>query len=457
MVVCYMIDRVSRNISDFCAFYSILQEKDCKFVSVKEQIDDSTAMGRAMLYICQVFANLERDNIKERITDNLSYLASEGYWFSGTPPYGYKAEKVMVNGKQHSVIVKDDKTINFYYMLVDMFLSGKSICGMQTYFKNNNITTPKGSFLGTATIHTILCNPVYASNDAAIYDYFKALGSNIPYDKSAFDGSHGIIVGGRKRTNKNSAGTSPEAWTIYIAKHEPLISGEKWVSIQMRFRDNLMFKNRKHDIGLLRGVLRCKCCGNTMAVSSRVLKDTGNIGGHYYCNLHKQKGNKYCRMGQIAVSRVDEEVTNFIESIALDESTLDQYTKSEDIEYVDDIQNEILYVEKSIKSIKEKINNITELMAESGSAAKYLISKLNTLDQQLNELEAKHSDLLMEAFIKNNQMPKRNDIVGYCKRFMNDFNILSYAEKNEIIKSIFRVLYIDLDGTVNIKRDNLNI
>lgn len=304
MVVCYMIDRISRNISDFCNFYTVLQEKNCRFVSVKEQIDDSTAMGRAMLYICQVFANLERDNITERITDNLGYLASEGYWFSGTPPYGYRTKKIMVNGKQHSTIEKDPDTIDFYYMLVNMFLSGKSICGMQTYFKQNSIKTPRGSFLGTATIHVILSNPVYASNDTAIYDYFTSLGSKIPYEREEFDGKHGITVGGRKRT-KNGCGTKPDQWTIYIGKHEPLISGEKWVSIQKRFGTNLMFKTRKHDVGLLRGVLKCKCCGNNMSVSSRTLRDTGNIGGHYYCNMKKQKGKEYCQMGQFAVSKVD--------------------------------------------------------------------------------------------------------------------------------------------------------
>ena len=78
MVVCYMIDRISRNIKDFCNIYFTLQEHNCRFVSVKENIDDTTAMGRAMLYICQVFANLERDNITERIIDNMSHIEQSG-------------------------------------------------------------------------------------------------------------------------------------------------------------------------------------------------------------------------------------------------------------------------------------------------------------------------------------------------------------------------------------------
>lgn len=456
MVVCYMIDRISRNIADFCSFYSVLSDKGCRFVSVKEQIDDSTAMGRAMLYICQVFANLERDNIRERITDNLSYLASEGYWFSGSAPFGYKTEKIIEKGKRHSVLVKDENTADFYYMLVNMFESGKSLCGMQTYFKNNNIRTPKGGFIGTSVLHTILSNPIYASNDSALYDYFTALGSNIPYDRDEFDGENGITIGGRKRT-KSSSGTKPDCWTIYIGRHQALISGERWVAMQMRFGDNLMFKKRKHDIGLLRGVLRCKCCGNTMSVSCRTLKDTGNIGGHYYCNLHKQRGNEYCKMGQISVNTIDSEITNFIESIALDDSILDKYSLPDDNIRDDNTQAEIKYIEKSIKSVRDKINNLTDMIAESGSAAKYLLEKVAELDKQLSELESKHSSLLMDAFINREKAPQKIDISKQCKRFLSEFNTLSYAEKNNIIKSIFKVLYVDRTGNIQIDRENLNI
>lgn len=453
MVVCYMIDRISRNISDFCNFYAILQEKKCCFVSVKEQIDDSTAMGRAMLYICQVFANLERDNITERITDNLGYLASEGYWFSGIPPYGYKTKKIIVNGKQHSTIEKDPDTVDFYYMLVNMFCSGKSICGMQTYFKQNNITTPKGSFLGTATIHAILSNPIYASNDAALYDYFSSLGSNIPYDKEEFDGNHGIVVGGRKRTARSSKGTTADQWTIYIGKHEPLISGEKWVTMQKQFGTNLMFKRRKHDVGLLRGVLKCKYCGSNMSVSSRILKDTGNIGGQYYCNMHKTKGNNYCKMGQISVGKIDSEVLEFIKSISEDETVLEQFQEPEPEN--NNVESEILYIEKSIKTIKEKIDNIMELMAESGAAVKYMLAKVDALDQQLGDLEIKRSSLLMERTVQDVEKGSLSETIKNCKKFMENFNILTYTEKNDLIKIIFRALYVDLNGNINIKRENL--
>lgn len=451
MVVCYMIDRISRNISDFCNFYAMLQEKNCRFVSVKEQIDDSTAMGRAMLYICQVFANLERDNITERITDNLGYLASEGYWFCGTPPYGYRTKKIIVNGKQHSTIEKDPDTIDFYYMLVNMFLSGKSMCGMQTYFRKNNIKTPKGSFISTSMMHKILSNPVYAANDTTIYDYFKSLGSSIPYSREEFDGTHGITIGGRKRTGKHSKGTTPDQWTIYIGKHEPLISGEKWVAIQKKFKTNLTFKARNYDIGLLRGVLKCKCCGNIIAVSTRIYKDTGTMGGQYYCNIRKQRGKEYCQMKQISVKKVDTEIINFINSIVKDKTLLEQFQKPEP---KNNNESEIFYIEKSIKSIKEKIDNLMELIAESGTAAKYMLAKVDTLDKQLGDLEAKRSSLLMEQAIQREEEKSVGETIENCKKLIENFDALTYTEKNKLIKSIFRVLYIDPDGKIQIGKEN---
>jgi len=72
----------------------ILEENDIDFVSIREQFDTSTAMGRAMMHISSVFAQLERETIGERIRDNMLRLARTGRWLGGKPPTGYTGEKV---------------------------------------------------------------------------------------------------------------------------------------------------------------------------------------------------------------------------------------------------------------------------------------------------------------------------------------------------------------------------
>ena len=70
LVICYRLDRISRNTSDFVNTYEELKEHSVCFRSVSDNIDDTSPMGRAMMMISSVFAQLERDIIAERITDN---------------------------------------------------------------------------------------------------------------------------------------------------------------------------------------------------------------------------------------------------------------------------------------------------------------------------------------------------------------------------------------------------
>ena len=68
-VVVYKLDRIRRSILDFANMMELFQEYDVEFVSSTEKFDTSTPMGRAMLNICIVFAQLERETIQKRVTD----------------------------------------------------------------------------------------------------------------------------------------------------------------------------------------------------------------------------------------------------------------------------------------------------------------------------------------------------------------------------------------------------
>ena len=86
VLMCYRLDRVSRNVADFSTLLDDLSLYDIAFVSIREQFDTSTPMGRAMLYIASVFAQLERETIAERIRDNMLQLAKTGRWLGGITP-----------------------------------------------------------------------------------------------------------------------------------------------------------------------------------------------------------------------------------------------------------------------------------------------------------------------------------------------------------------------------------
>lgn len=84
VLICYRLDRISRNIADFSNLMNEITKLGTSFVSIKEQFDTKTPMGRAMMYIASVFAQLEREVIAERIRDNMIELAKTGRWLGRT-------------------------------------------------------------------------------------------------------------------------------------------------------------------------------------------------------------------------------------------------------------------------------------------------------------------------------------------------------------------------------------
>ena len=79
-IVVYRFDRISRNIGDFAKLIEDLGDRHIDFISIREQFDTSSPMGRAMMYIASVFSQLERETIAERIRDNMHELSKTGRW-----------------------------------------------------------------------------------------------------------------------------------------------------------------------------------------------------------------------------------------------------------------------------------------------------------------------------------------------------------------------------------------
>ena len=91
-VVVYKLDRISRSILDFANMMELFQQYDVEFVSSTEKFDTSTPMGRAMLNICIVFAQLERETIQKRVTDAYYSRSQRGFKMGGKAPYGFHTE-----------------------------------------------------------------------------------------------------------------------------------------------------------------------------------------------------------------------------------------------------------------------------------------------------------------------------------------------------------------------------
>src|ERR1700730_8919097 len=91
-VVVYKIDRLTRSLTDFTKIVEILDAKGASFVSVTQQFNTTTSMGRLTLNVLFSFAQFQREVIGERISDKIAASKKKGMWMGGAPPLGYRAQ-----------------------------------------------------------------------------------------------------------------------------------------------------------------------------------------------------------------------------------------------------------------------------------------------------------------------------------------------------------------------------
>ena len=90
-IVVYKIDRLTRSLTDFAKIVEILDARGASFVSVTQQFNTTTSMGRLTLNVLLSFAQFEREVIGERIRDKIAASKKKGMWMGGVAPLGYRA------------------------------------------------------------------------------------------------------------------------------------------------------------------------------------------------------------------------------------------------------------------------------------------------------------------------------------------------------------------------------
>ena len=91
-IVVYKIDRLTRSLADFAKIVEILDTRGASFVSVTQQFNTTTSMGRLTLNVLLSFAQFEREVIGERIRDKIAASKRKGMWMGGVPPLGYRVQ-----------------------------------------------------------------------------------------------------------------------------------------------------------------------------------------------------------------------------------------------------------------------------------------------------------------------------------------------------------------------------
>ncbi|WP_211888745.1 recombinase family protein, partial [Ralstonia mannitolilytica] len=108
IVVVYKIDRLTRSLADFAKLVEVFDRNGVSFVSVTQQFNTTTSMGRLTLNILLSFAQFEREVTGERIRDKIAASKAKGMWMGGMPPLGYDVvDRKLVVNEREAALVRD--------------------------------------------------------------------------------------------------------------------------------------------------------------------------------------------------------------------------------------------------------------------------------------------------------------------------------------------------------------
>jgi site-specific DNA recombinase len=359
-IVVYRLDRISRNVGDFVTLIEKLNDQKINFICIKEQFDTTNPMGRAMMNIAAVFAQLERETIAERVRDNMHLLARTGRWLGGTTPTGYnsvKDESIDMGDKVRTSFRLEVNKEEFptVQTIFKKFLEFESLTKLETYLLNSGITSKKGKKFTAATIRQILVNPVYCIADSESYNYFLSSGSELCCVLSEIDGKSAFIVYNKTQSNKQRDKNPIDKWIVTIGKHKGAVSGQEWVQIQEILAANSSkgFQRKVHNsTALLSGVVKCSC-GAFMRPKYYSVKKDGTRSFAYMCEQKEKSNKQLCDCDNLNGQLIDEKIC----SLLLDYDVPDSVVNAQ------------------LEKLRKKLNDINTVFTENCNTIKKRIAE----------------------------------------------------------------------------------
>ena len=173
-IVVYRLDRFSRSIADFGQLWKVLEQYHVEFVSLNEKFDTSTPIGRAMLNIIMVFAQLERETTAERVRDNYYQRAKLGSWPGGPAPYGFSIGRCPgADGRPVPTLVPSDDLEHVPRIFTAYAEENATLGSVARSLNEENIPAPKRKVWDNVSLSRILHSPLYVKADEDIYLYYQ--------------------------------------------------------------------------------------------------------------------------------------------------------------------------------------------------------------------------------------------------------------------------------------------
>jgi len=341
-VVVKKLDRLSRSLMDFEELMVLFQTHNIDFISLREQFDTTTAMGKAMLRIALVFAQLEREQTSERIKDVFAYRAEQGLYNGGVRPFGYDCLSSELVPHTH-----ERKAVEFIF---DTFLATESTTRTSILCNAAGFRLRNGQIWDARQIHKILTRPIYK---------------------------------GFVKWNEN----------LFQGIHQPLVTPSKWDKAQTIFALRSSNVEKSKVRGMLIGVLRCGNCHNPL-MPSYTIKKRGKRYYYYRCKSTFNALSDSCKGAYLAMEpthqKVTEELLNYAQDHMLSnvQSRIEAHNAKVDIDYT--------IAKTELQRIKEKLIAIRakrEVYLDSLVSGTFDSGERTRINKKITEFEQEEKQL----------------------------------------------------------------
>lgn len=429
-VICYKLDRCSRSILDFANMMEELQRYDVEFVSCTEKFDTSSPMGRAMLNICIVFAQLERETIQQRVTDAYHARSQKGFYMGGRVPYAFKLEPYLIQGKKTArYAVCEDEAEILYQIYLQYSDPQVSVGDIVKYLEENGIknSRSKDGHWSKSNVSSIIKNPIYVKSDIEVYHFFKNQGTNILNEPEDFIGTNGCYLFTDSGDKRKTLGL--EGHKLVIAPHKGIVPSDIWLKCRRKCLNNKQVaKPLKAKNTWLAGKLKCPKCGYGLII--RKWKNN-----RYYMCSHRLNNIDACAgVGALIAEDIESIIYEALQAKITELGTLSGRASIYDSPKLGELKIKIAQCQKDIENLisKMELANPT-LMRYINEKVKEIDEKKCSLERELRQLEDQKRSGKIDLDVINNCMDYWEKLSNPDKLTVVDALIISIsASKDEI-------------------------
>ena len=423
-VVVYKLDRISRSILDFSGMMERFEQYKVEFVSTTEKFDTSSPMGRAMLNICIVFAQLERETIQKRVADTYYSRSQKSFYMGGKVPYGFRLEPTTIAGVKTAKYVVHPEEAEQVKLIYELYAKSEASYGdIIVYFSEHGITK-NGKPWGRTRLADVLRNPIYVRADIDVYEFYHDQGAILANDPADFIGTNGCYYyKGKDSTGRKHMNL--EGNHLVLAPHDGIIPSELWLRCRAKcFAAKQVRPYQKAKNTWLAGKIKCGVCGYAL-----VDKHYQTRKSRYFLCSNKMNSKACERPGTIYSDDFEQLIYERMQKKLAQFQTLCKRKKSVANPQLTTLNIELMQVDEEIKSLMAKLSNADDALF------RYINRRITELDGKKQEIGAKVSELRL----------RQDTDVRAINAHLTAWENLSFEDKRQTVDQLIKVIHATSD------------